>query len=817
MLMFTLFNLKKNIGSTIAICILAHLLLLTPVVYGQTVITGKVIDTDQVTVPFANVQLLVASDSSFSAGTIANEEGGFRLENVDAGEFLLLVSLIGFQDNVIPLPVEPGARTVDLGFITLSQGTIEMDEVSVVARRTLYEQQSDRIVINVGTSVTLSGSTALQILERSPGVIVDQQNGTISMLGKDGVQLMINGKMSYMPATALVQFLSSINSDNVESIELITTPPSSIDAEGNAGFINIELKRNLNLGLNGSFTLSAGYGRGERTGNSIDFNYQQGKTSVFGSYALNWNGQEQFIGNYRRLNDNGNILEYPTESVRQPNALNHNVRLGIDYDIHPKIIIGGLVSAYNNRWSMDAENTALFSSNSLPINRVISTNDETNRWRNFMSNANIRYNSGSGTSLSMDIDYLRYQNENPTNYFNVSTDLTDGSITQNEVGSDKSTPLNILVSKIDYKRILDNGWEFETGIKGALANFTNQTTYNGLQHSSLISLVGLTSHSTLDENTFAVYGSTKYKPGEKTSIGVGLRYEFTDSNLDSNEDVDLVDRKIGEFFPTLTLDHKLSDQLSLGASYNRRITRPSFRDLAPFVYFLNPQTFFTGNTALRPAIINTTKLDLSYKSIFASASYSWEDGTISRFQWVVVPEENVQIFFPDNLKGTNTFTGLVAIPFEVASWWTTQNNITAISQRLEGNRNGMPIVVEQSYLRLNSTQTFQLPQDFVLELTGFYQGASTFGTAKMKAFSSVNLGLQRALRNGRLSFAVNDVFDTLNYEAVDGSPEDSFLNQWNASFVSRTFSLSYTRRFGGKKKGIAKRATAAEEEIQRAQ
>ena len=765
---------------------------------------------------FVNVQLLEASDSSFVAGRIADAEGRFVLENIHVGDYLVFISMIGYTDHLAGIRIEPGRDNHDIGTVTLAQSAIQMEEVSVEARRALYEQQSDRIVINVGTSVTLSGSTALQILERSPGVVVDEQNGTISMLGKDGVQLMVNGKLSYLPANALVQYLSSINADNVESIELITTPPSSLDAEGNAGYINIELKRNLNRGLNGSFTLTAGYGKGEQASSSIDASYQQGKTSLFGSYAFSFNGQEQTIENYRRLVDQGNVLEYPTQSIRNPHTRNHNTRLGIDYALSPRVTIGGLVASYNNRWSMDADNNAIYSRNSIPQQSVLSLNDEVNQWRHFMSNANIRFTADNGSSLSFDFDYLRYQNENPTNYNNTIRDLTEQSSLEQNVGSDKRTPLNIYVAKMDYKRTWDNEFELEAGAKTAIARFTNKTTYQGLMQSDLVNIAGLTSQSSLDENVYAVYASTKYKLNAHTSMGIGLRYELTDSNLDSEEEVNLVDREIGELFPTVTLDHQVAEQFKLGASYNRRITRPSFRDLAPFVYFLNPQTFFTGNTSLQPAIINTIKMDASFNAYFASVSYAWEDRTISRFQWVVLPEENVQIFFPDNLKGTNTVTGLLAVPINVTSWWSTQNNLTAIWQRLEGNRNGEPLEIEQSYVRLNTTQTIRLPKEFVLEVSALYQGPSTFGTARMKAFGSMNVGLQRSVPSGRLSFTVNDVFDTMNFEAIDGSPEEAFYNQWNVSFRSRTYAITYTRRLGGKKNGVTRRATAAEEELRRA-
>lgn len=254
--------------------------------HAQITLSGRVQDDSGSPVSFVNVQLLVAADSSLYKGGVADEEGHYLFDAVRPGNYLLYVSLIGYHHHISEILDIAGVGSQQLESVTLVQDAVEMDEIRVEARRELYELKGDRMVIHVGTSVTLSGGTALDVLERSPGVLVNEQAGTISMRGKDGVNIMINGKLSYIPTDGLLAFLSGISAENVEQIELITSPSAEFDAEGNAGFINIVLKRSGNAGLNGSLSVSGGYGGGEVGSGSFAINYRKNRLVISGNYSL---------------------------------------------------------------------------------------------------------------------------------------------------------------------------------------------------------------------------------------------------------------------------------------------------------------------------------------------------------------------------------------------------------------------------------------------------------------------------------------------------------------------------------------------------
>lgn len=782
----------------------------------QLTVTGEVRDDAGAAVPFANVQLLAAADSALVAGTVADEAGVFTLERVAPGAYRLHVSLIGYREHLSEVLTLSGSGTRRVGPFTLRPDVHEMQELSVEARRELYEHQGDRLVINVGTSVTLAGATALEVLERSPGVVVDRLSETISLVGKSGVRVMINGRLSHIPADGLVPYLSGLSADDIERIELITSPPADLDAEGNAGYINLVLKRHPDDGLSGTANASAGYGAGGLGNTGTSVNYRRNRISVYGSYAFRWNSQPQFFSNFRRVVADGGTTEMPTVSERDPVRRHHNARLGLDYQVGSSTTVGALVAAYDNALNVEAHNRLTISHDGTPVTRLDSDSDELNHWQHLMGNLNLRHQLGSHGTISTDLDYLYYHNSNPTDYLNTSTDVASGQVTEELMESQKLTPLRILVAKADYLTGGRGAWTLGAGVKGSFSRFTNEARFESLVQDAWLDEAGLDSKARLREDVLAIYGKADYQTGASVSLKMGLRYELTGSNLRSEEGADLVDRRFGSLFPSVAYTHKLGGGYQVNASYTRRITRPSFNDMAPYLYFQDPYMFYSGNTALQPAIVNTVKLDLTYRSLLLSLGYAWEDSTIARFQSRLIPGRNIQLMAPVNFRGTESLTALVALPVRLAGWWSTQNNLMLIRSEIDGFRNGDPAVFRQKRVRFNTTHNLSLPYGFDLELSGFYQSAGLIGAIRLDPFWGIHAGLQHALPDGRsrLTLSVNDIFDSIQYAGTTGSPGDAFYLEQLFDFGRRTFQLTLATRFGDAK-SARKRATASEEESQR--
>ncbi|MBC7947743.1 MAG: outer membrane beta-barrel protein [Chitinophagaceae bacterium] len=782
----------------------------------QSSIRGTVTSKDNTPVAAANVLLLKSSDSTLVKGTITNTAGKFSLDVILTGDYTIQVSFAGMETILSPLVVN--RSDVDAGNFQLKPGGLQLEKVTVSSRRPLFEQKIDRMVVNVRNSITAAGSTVLDVLERSPGIVVNRQNNSIAMNGKDGVSVMINGKLTRMPMSALVQMLSGMNASNIDKIELITTPPANFDAEGNAGFINIVMITNPNQGLNGSYTLSFGYGRGEIPGAGINFNYRKNRFNLYGDYSFSRLHTQQIFSNYRRVRYMGNVTENYVESDRNTFQRNHNLNLGADYELTKKTVVGVLVATYNNRWSMDAENLYSKRVNSMPDTSTTILNDEVNHWKHYMADVNLQHKFKDGENISFDVNYLWYNDNNPTDYTNhyyngqgtfLSTDLTK---------SRKKTPIEIWVGTTDYNVRLSKKWNLQTGLKFTSSRFTNDVAVERYQQNVWMQDPELTSLSNLKENIAAVYSSFTGDITARTSVKLGLRYEYTTSNLGTPITPDIVDRKYGRLFPTIFIGHKLNDDNSFNLTFSRRINRPTFNDMAPFIIFMDPNTFFSGNAALQPSITNTMKGDYILKNYVFSLTYSIESNTIARFQTEVDVSTNKQTLRAQNLDETRLLTASLALPFNFNKWWTMQLNVIGSRQEVSAFYNKEPVKLSLANFNVSGAQTFKLPKDYTLELSGFYQSPSLFGISRFRGLGRIDVGAQKKLgkKGGTLRFAVNDIFQSMQLQIYSDMPAQDFYFDTRIRFAYRTFRLTWTCPFGNKDlRNKRSRNTGSEEERRR--
>ena len=778
-------------------------------------IRGNVVDDSNAAIAFANVLVLKSNDSTLVKGGITNDDGTFLLENIPSGSYFVKASLIGYQEansNIFDLRAD---RQLDP--LVLVEGEA-LDEVVVEAAKPLFQQKVDRMVINVASSIVSSGGTALEILERSPGVIVNRQSNSISLSGKDGVVVMINGKISYMPANALVQMLEGMPANNIETIELITTPPANFDAEGNAGYINIVLKKRTDLGLNGSYSFSFGYGKGFTNNDNISFNYRKNKINLFGSYSYSLDQRDQIFKASREFESEGNLLGTSTTTERDPSPRNHNARLGLDVEFSEKTIMGIILTGFDNKWTMDALNTSIDTENGVPTAFVTLDNTERNQLKHFGVNYNIKHNFTEDEFISLDANYLLYEFDNPTTYLNTFFDADMLFDREEQLRSGKETPITTLVGQIDYSNKFTEKLKFDTGFKITSSVFENDVIVEDLINGVWVTDPTLTNRSELDEVYYAAYTSFDYAIDKKTSLKAGLRYEFTDSKLDTDTEGTVVDREFGVWFPSVFLNRKFGEHLSMNLSYTKRITRPTFNDLAPFVIFFDPNTFLSGNAALQPSISNSFKYDINYRSYFLSFQYTDQENTIANFQEQIDEETGRLIFEAANLEYTRTFTTTLGFPFKITQWWRTQNNFSLFNQSNRGFYNGEPVEQSVTNISTNSTHSFKFNNSFSAELSGFYNGPNVFGTARYDGVLGVNFGVQYKFSDkwGTVKFAVNDILDSIEFTGGTNLPEQNIRTDNLFDFSNRTFLFTYSRNFGNSKlKSARQRGTSADEERRR--
>jgi len=359
---------------------------------GQPQIIGKVTEVSGTPLGYANILLLQASDSTFIKGEIAGEDGTYHFKGIADGDYLCEFSMVGYPNKYSKaFNISAASPSIDLGTIQMEE-SITIEGVEIIAKRAFLEQKIDRTIVNVSNSITNAGGNALEVLQRSPGIQVNQLSRTISLVGKEGVVIMINGQISRIPADAVIQLLEGMNADNIDRIELIHTPPANFEAQGNAGIINIVLKSTGDEGLNGTYSLNAGRGRGNKYGGSINFNYRKKHVNIFGGYDHKYNLNPQVFTNYRGIQQGSDFLETVTRSDRNHTpTTGQNARFGVDFQLSKNTVLGILTTMLDRDWYMEAVNSAGYFTNGKEDSRIVMPNVETNHARSYTGNINLTH------------------------------------------------------------------------------------------------------------------------------------------------------------------------------------------------------------------------------------------------------------------------------------------------------------------------------------------------------------------------------------------------------------------------------------------
>lgn len=435
-----------------------------------------------------------------------------------------------------------------------------------------------------------------------------------------------------------------------------------------------------------------------------------------------------------------------------------------------------------------------------------------------MADINLQHRFKEDQTLSFDLNYLWYHDNNPTDYVNEYYDAQGDYLFSELTKSTKLTPIHFWVGTADYAMRLGKKWNMQSGLKFTLSRFTNDVGVERYLQNNWVKDTELTGKYKLKEDIGAAYLSFNGDPSEKTSIKLGLRYEYTTSNLGTVAIPNIVDRKYGRLFPSFFISHKLNDDNSMNFSYSRRINRPTFNEMAPFVIFMDPYTFFAGNAAIQPSITNTLKADYLLKNFVFSLSYAMEAGTISRFQVDVDVANNKQYFRAQNLDKTNSLTASFSLPFNFTKWWSMQANIIGTWEKISASYKNDPVNIDIASFNAFASQTFKLPKNYTLELSGFYQSPGLFGIARFEGLGRMDFGAQKKIgtKGGSLRFSITDVFQSMLIKISSDMKDQGFYTNSTIRFNYRTFRLTWTCPFGNKElKGKRNRATGSEEERSR--
>lgn len=765
-------------------------------VSAQTTLKGKVIDGNNKPLEFATIMLLQATDSSLVKGAISESDGSYVLPQIQEGKYLLSASMMGYEKSWAGTLEVGKSGSQELPQLQLHEMVEQLKAVTVVGQRPMIEQQADKMVINVEGSILATGGTALEVLEKSPGVTVDQ-DGNISLNGKQGITVMIDGKRTYLSSADVANMLKNMPSDALEQVELITNPSAKFDAAGNAGIINIKTKKGKNNGTNGSVTLGGGHGRFEKANGGLTINHRQDKVNLFANYnyGLNRNYQDLLIE--RNAFFEGKQNYFDQHNYMPSHYRGHNYKAGIDFFLNKKNTLGLMVNGSIGIWGSNNTNEALHSIEGTGKERLITTmGDIDEAWRNTTINFNYqRTFDQEGRELTFDIDYSNYNSTKDNFFDNRFRYYTGREDSVFLLRSASPSDINIWVAKLDHTLPVGKG-KIEMGAKASYVYSDNDARIEKQEDEATWQVWDkFTNDFLYKENINAAYANWSGAFG-KTKVMAGLRAEYTWYEGKSVKHDSTASNQYLSLFPSMFVQRPINEKNTLGFSYSRRVDRPSYQDLNPFFHLLDVTTYGKGNPLLQPQFTHQVQLSHTFKqSIITNLGYSVTDGPMTQ----VLETEELDAFQTNRNLGTLTNWNLnVSLPVPVAKWWNIHNNLSLYHNKYKGQYQEHTLDVEQLTTNLYMMNNFKLPANFAAELSGWYQSPQLWGIVKSGSMYSVNAGVKYSFldNNASLKLSANDIFRTMKFtgKSIVGDNTIKIDNSWE----SRRVNLTFNYRFGNK-------------------
>jgi outer membrane receptor protein involved in Fe transport len=802
------------------IVFIAGLLVATGQLCAQTnKISGKITDENKQHMPYATVALVKLPNATHLKTIITDTAGNFAFSNIAKGTYLVKTTAMGYKIYNTESFVHDGLQAIDFGEFLMEPVANTLATVTVSGKKPLVEQSIDKMTINIANSILAEGSNALELLAKAPGVAVND-DGNISLKGRPGTLVLLNGKQTYLSAKELGNLLKGTSSSTVQKIEIMSNPSSKYDAAGNGGIINIVMKKKVALGFNGTATINGGSGRNARYGGGGSLNYRASQFNVYGSYNYAYRGETEYLDFVRNFYNQNSVAGLPNRTSYQDTKTNeplhtHNFRAGADYFLDDKNTIGFLLNGNTGKYTHDSRTSNILRDNqtSTIISDAMSHNYDKQSWENLSYNLNYLHQfNKEGQTLNIDADYA-------SNTFNSQLNLNtrykgssgnyDGQ-SSNRRGYAPSLT-NVYVGKVDYAHPLGEKLKLETGLKSSFVNADNNLRYDTLQNNTWVKDANSSSHFKYQEQIHAGYLSLN-NDFKYFSLQVGLRAEYTNSRGHQITSDSLVHRSYFQLFPSVFITKPMSQHHQLQLAYSRRIERPSYDDLNPFRVFRDPFLFYQGNPFLRPELTGTLQLSHSYKQKYITAvSYNRTKHVIN---WAPGQIDSLSTTFsqPINLKSFVNYGISFTISADFLNWWTGTHFANFYHNAYKGEHQGKSFDNALASFSLNTQNTFKLGSGYSAELSAFYEAKSVYGISSQKAFYAVSAGFQKNMFNQKatLKLLINDIFQTVKYRRT--SQFDNIDMKTNIFIDSRRAILSFSYNFGNQDIKRRDRKAASEDE-----
>jgi iron complex outermembrane recepter protein len=798
--------------------------LLTAATQAQKV-SGLVKDQEGKGLDKSTVSLLRTKDSSVIKLAVTTNNGRFSF-SAEPGKYLVSASHVGYQPVFSAVFELSGTGEMSLPELSLAKATGNLQNVTLTARKPMVEVKADKTILNVEGTINAVGNDALELLRKSPGVLVDKDDN-LSLAGKNGVQVYVDGKPSPLSGSDLAAYLKSLQSGQIEAIEIITNPSAKYEAAGNAGIINIRLKKNKSFGTNGS--VNAGYNIGTygKYNGGLSLNNRNKNVNIFGNYNFNHGLNVSLFRLYREQLD---TLFNQRSDMRFKNT-NHGFKAGLDYTINKKSTIGVLVNGNiaDSRMRNDSKTPISYMPTGVTDRLLVANNRTISDRNNVNFNTNYRYADTAGRELNIDADYglfrIKSDQLQPNYYY-----TPDGATKLSEYIYNFISPtdIDIYSLKSDYEQNFKKG-KLGVGFKVSLVNTSNNFgRYNVLSGAKQLDL-DRSNHFDYSENINAVYVNYN-RPLKGAMIQVGVRMENTNATGDSyplNGDGSVnkntkqtFKRNYTDFFPSAAVTFNKNPMNQWGISYSRRIDRPAYQDLNPFEFKLDEYTFQKGNINLRPQYTNSVAVTNTYKyKLTTSLTYSHVADVFT--QLVDTADKSKSFISKQNLATQNIVSLNVSYPFMYKAY-SAFINVNSYYSHYKADFGGGNRTVDLDVFAYTIYMQHALKlgkKGWSAEVSGFYASPSVWqGTFESKAIWSMDGGLQKTILKGKgtVKASVTDIFFAQKWKG-----ESNFAGQKtiaSGNWESRQFRINFSYRFGSNQvKAARNRTSGAEDESKRTQ
>jgi hypothetical protein len=784
-------------------------------------LSGRTTDVSGKPVPYVNLALKKASDSSVVKLAVSLENGRFSFVSVLPGKYFVEASFLGYRRLRRAIPAFEEGETPELGDLILEPSDVQLKEVEILATKSFLVVEPDKLVVRVENNPLMINNNALEVLRKSPGVMVNQDD-QIFLQGKSGLQVYIDGRPSPLQDKDLANYLRGIPSSQIELVEIITNPSAKFDASGNAGIINIRLKKNQKRGLNGGVVSGVSQGLANehnyfRTNQGFSLNHGGKKLNLFSTYGFDQAKSWSFMNFDRTQSEN----VFRQTSDTWDKRLSHNLKLGADWTVNKRHVLSFAADGNlnNNTSTLIGENYISTLGNPRPYTLLDARNNGTKETATGNLSLNHLYRDTSGRELSTDVSYGFYLLGNETDQPNFYRNFApDSSVEDRSFGLETPVDISIFTLKSDYEQ----KWKksvFSAGYK--VSNVLTDNSFRQFDRSFGQNNLDLDQSSDFSylERVLAGYLSFRHTLNTRWTFQAGVRYEHTQSEghlkYASNRKDSLVPRNYGDFFPSGGVTWNRTKNQSISLNYSRRIDRPVYRFLNPFQYKIDELSYEQGNPFLNPQYTHNIQLNSTWFSMInASIGFSQTDDFFAR----LIDSSGKRSFLTRrNLARVRNYSFNLSTQLPFRKWWNGFVNLTLNHQEYEADfGQGKVLRLPVDYFSVFLQQSFRLPKSYGFQFSGSYNSPSVWGgTFRNRAFWFMEAGFNKKLFKDKatLSLNVTDVFLSQRWKGRSNfAGVDITVAGGNDS---RNVKLGFTWNFGAEEVRQIRRKVGNNEERQR--